>query len=490
MRRSRRHIQSSVLWAGAESIVNILAALCATLVVGRVIGPEAFGLASIAFLVGSFAELFVSALYEPVIQSRRLHRGLLDAAFAATLTSSAAIYLIILALAPLLANLYSQPRLTSLLAVQGMTCLFAGARCVPEAIMARKLRFRQIAARTIMAKVAGSLVSVAAALLGMGAWSIILGNVTFAFGAAAMVISMTKRLPRLTIGLGGAASLWSFGVFSLLDNLLWSATLRLFYFFVSYFQGLRALGELSIAFRINDAGWALILAIAGRLALPMLSRVADDRQQLEEAFLEGTRIVCLMVSPVFLGLALTSREIIDLLLGPAWPMASPALVAVCLVSECLAVRMLAPVAVKALGRPSRLIGYNVIGLIYMSAASIALRNFDFKTVLWAWISFGLVTVVCSLCMIQKLIGINWLTQLKPLGSAVLPSLGMCGVVYGVMILRLDLSVGVILLLKVALSGLAYISLLVALERPLLKRFVEGFIARGQPVTLRDTTKSH
>ena len=34
-------------------------------------------------------------------------------------------------------------------------------------------------------------------------------------------------------------------------------------------------------------------------------------------------MVCLVVAPVFLGLALTSREIVDLVLGPAWPLARP-----------------------------------------------------------------------------------------------------------------------------------------------------------------------
>jgi O-antigen/teichoic acid export membrane protein len=474
MRRSRRNIQSSVLWAGVESVVNILAALCVTLVVGRIIGPEEFGLASIAFLIGSFAELFVGTpFYEPLIQRRRLDRSLVDAAFTGMVATGAAVYLIILVSAPLFAWMYGLPELTTLLAVQGLTCLLLGVRGVPEAMMARKLRFSQIAVRTIIAKVASALVSVASALLWMGAWSIILGNVVFAVGTTAMVISMTKRMPRLTTRLSEVASLWRFGGLSLLDALLWGATPRLFNFFVSYFQGVRALGELSIAFRINDAGWTLIVAIAGRLALPMLSRVADDRERLERSFLQGTRIVYLVVSPIFLGLALTSREIIDLVLGPAWPLASPALVAVCLTSQCMVARMLAPATVKAIARPSLLILPSVIALLFITAGSIILRHADFRTFLWIWISFGVVLVICSLRALQKAIGTSWLTQLKPLGPAVLPSVGMSGLVYGVSMLGLSMPTWTMLLLKVAVGGLSYVSLLVVLERPLLTELLKG-----------------
>jgi len=340
-------------------------------------------------------------------------------------------------------------------------------------MMARKLRFGQIAVRTIIAKVASAVVSVAAALLGTGAWSIILGNVIFAFGTTAMVMAMTKRIPRLTTRLGEVASLWRFGMVSLLDALLWGATPRLFNFFVSYFQGVRALGELSIAFRINDAGWSLIVAIAGRLALPMLSRVADDRDRLERAFLQGTRIVYLVVSPIFLGIALTSREIIDLVLGPAWPLASPALVAVCLTSQCMVARMLAPPTIKAIARPSLLILPSVIALLFITAGCIILRHAAFNTFLWVWISFGAILVLCSLRALQKAIGTGWLTQLKPLGPAVLPSLGMCGVVYAAALLDLGLSTWAMLLLKAAVGGLTYISLVFVLERALLTELLKG-----------------
>src|SRR5664279_56126 len=124
--RLRRNIRRSVMWAGAESVINILAALCATLIVGRIIGPQEFGLAAVAFLIGSFAEIFVGTpFYEPLIQRRQLDASLVDAAFTAMVGTSAVVYMIILASAPLLAWIYDQPSLTGLLVVQGTTCLCA-----------------------------------------------------------------------------------------------------------------------------------------------------------------------------------------------------------------------------------------------------------------------------------------------------------------------------------------------------------------------------
>lgn len=478
MSRLRQNVRSSVVWAGVESSVNILAALCTTLVVGRIIGPTEFGLAAVAYLVGSLAEIFVVMPFvDPLIQRRRLDGSVVDAGFTAMAAAGVGIYLLILISAPLLAKLYDTPALAGLLAVQGMTCIFAGLRGVPEAMMARKLRFNLISIRSIVAKIASALVSLMAALLGMGAWSIILGNVAFAVGSTIMVFSLTKRIPKFVFLPHHMASLFAFGIFSLLEALLWTATSRLFGFFVGYFQGIRMLGELNIAFRINDTACSLIAAAVSRLALPMFSRVAEDRRRLEQAFLQGTRMVYLIVAPVFLGLAFTSREIVDLALGPDWHLASSALVAVCLFSLLIFARVLSHPTVKAVARPSLLIGPNVIGLLYIVAGSLVLRHAGFEATLGVWVSFGVVFVLCSLRMIQKAIGTDWLTQLKPLASAVIPSLGMCGGLYAVMMLEPAISVVAMLLLKIALGATIYLLLLVALERPLLIQI----LSRSAPV---------
>jgi O-antigen/teichoic acid export membrane protein len=479
MSRLRQNVRSSVAWAGVEGIVNVLAALCTTLFVARLIGPTEFGLAAIAYLLGTLAEIIVSTPFvDPLIQRRRLDRSLVDVVFTAMIMLGTGIYLFIVLAAPFVARLYHKPDLAALLIVQGTTCLFTGVRSVPEAVMARKLRFSQISARGIAAKFASTLVSVAAALLGLGAWSIILGNVAFAASATAMVLSMTKRMPRLAFSLGQVTSFVSFGVFSLLDALLWTATSRLFCFLVGYFQGLRALGELTVAFRMNDTACSLLLNVTNRLALPLLSRVADDRRQVERVFIRGTRVVCLVVVPVFLGLAFTSREIVYLTLGPDWHLASSALIAVCVFSLFNFARVLSHPTVKAVAKPSLLIAPNVIALIYVGAASFILRNAGFTAMLWVWMSFGVVFVLCSLRMVQLAIGTDWLTQLRPLASALLPLLGMSGALAVVEFLPVTASIGVILLLKIVVGGASYGLVVIAFERPLLVELLSRAPATG------------
>lgn len=475
----QRDLKSSFAWSAAESVMNVLAAVATTILVGRIIGPAAFGLAALAWLFGSLAEVLVTTpLVDPLIQRRRLDPPVVDTAFTVMLATGVLLYLLILAAAPLLAWLYAEPELTGLLAVQGTTCLLTAVRGVPEALLARELRFRALAIRGIIAKVAGALVAIGAASLHAGAWSVILGNVAFAAAATATIASIAPRWPRLAWLPQHARSLWSFGVFSVLDAFLWMATIRLFSVLAGYFHGTRALGELNFALRINDTLCAFMLAVTTRLALPIFSRVAQDPRQLEKVFLEGTRVAFLLVAPAFLGLAFVSREIISLALGPDWPFAAPSLVAACLFSLLNFSCVLGHSTVKAAGKPSLLIFPNLVGLAYILVGTVAVGHFRFEALLAVWTSWGVVFVVCSLRMVRKAIGTAWQKQLQPLAPSVVPSLLMCAVLYAITLVH-PAALVVTLLLKLALGGLTYLLAVAVLEKPLAMQIIRGTAQTGR-----------
>jgi PST family polysaccharide transporter len=351
---------------------------------------------------------------------------------------------------------------------------------VPEALLARKLRFNLISIRGIIAKIAGAAVSLTTALAGMGAWSIILGNVATAACSATMILFIVKRMPRLAYHPAQVRSLFSFGFFSLLDAVMWTAISRIFSFFIGYFYGVRILGQFNIAFRINDTVCGLIGSATTRLAFPMLSRISGDPRRIERDFLNGSRLVWVIVAPIFLGLAFTSSEIVDLTLGAEWQIASAALVAVCLFSLLNFSRLLAHPLVKAIGRPSLLMGPNVAGLAYIFVGCLAFREAGFHALLGLWTSFGIVFVVCSIHMVHRAIGTDWLTQIKPLLPATFPSLGMCLVLLVISATHPAISMVTLLFLKVGVGGTTYLLLLAAFQRPLLIQILGRSAPAGDP----------
>jgi O-antigen/teichoic acid export membrane protein len=72
--------KTSIAWVITENFVTIIAAFI-LIASARVMGPHAFGLASIAFFVGSLAETLVATPFaESLIQRRGLTASVIDTA--------------------------------------------------------------------------------------------------------------------------------------------------------------------------------------------------------------------------------------------------------------------------------------------------------------------------------------------------------------------------------------------------------------------------
>lgn len=461
----RLDIKSSFLWILAESGVTLLAALASVLFAARIIGPQEFGLASIAVFVGALAETLVATPFaEALIQRRTLNVDVLDTAFTAMTLAGIGVFLILCVASPLIAAIYGTPELIALICVQAATCILLGLRGAPEAYFSRKLRFKMLAKRGIAAKIASAVVAVGLALGGAGAWSIVLANLAFSSVSTLMVLAPLRRRPRLRLAKDELRELLGFGIFTLLDALLWTVTPRLFGFMVGYFQGLRAVGQLNIAFRINDTLCTLIAAFSTKMALPIFSQLAHDPMRLSRAFVEGTRLIFMISAPIFVGLALVSSEVVDLILGPDWRQAAVALAIVSLYSLFNFSRLLAHPMTKALGKPALLVRLHLVGLGFVSVATVATASYGFEAQLAVWGAFGAVFMVTSVYLLKSASGIGWREQLAPLCRPLLACLGMALAVTAIQPPLVQQPPLVALAVKLIVGVLAYGLLLVLVER--------------------------
>ncbi len=259
MSLGRLDLKAGFSWGAAEGAVTILASLLSVVVVARIVGPHAFGLASLTFLIVSFAELLVFVPFvDALIQRRRVTGAVLDSAFTAMLVAGLAVFAGVCALGPVLARLLDAPELPWLLVVQASTCLLVALRGAGEAHLARGLFFKALAVRNILAKAASAGVAVALALAGAGAWSLVIGNVAYGLAATLAVLATLRRRPRWRLDLAQVRSLLGAGAFHLADALLSMGAPRLFGVLVGLLHGVGAAGQAAFAFRIVDTVAGLV----------------------------------------------------------------------------------------------------------------------------------------------------------------------------------------------------------------------------------------
>lgn len=450
-----------------ESFVTLVSALLVTIWVARIIEPGPFGLAAIALFIGTIAETIVLTPFaEAIVRRRNLDVGVLDTAHTATVTLSLVVAAGTAASAPLFAEIYQQPDLAPLIAVQSLATLCHGLRSAPEAVLSRKMRFRALAKRGIAAKTLSAGLTIALALAGTGAWSLVVGNVAFAAISALLVSVSVPRRMRLRLRFSEAGELFTYGRFSLADALLSSAIPRVFGLLVGYFQGISAVGFLNIAFRVTEATSSLLHMISARMALPMFSRYATTPHQMEIAYATGTRMIAMASTPVFAGIAVMSPWIIALLLGEGWEESVLALTA-CSIFSCFHFsRILTQPALKALGKPAALMGPNIAGLVFIIASSLAASQGGLAAHLGLWAVYGPVYFALSAHALKVHAGISWDAQLAPLTGSTLSAGLMIAAVLSVAHYT-DLPDLQRALLQIGAGAITYVISILLLERKFL-----------------------
>lgn len=469
-----KHLRGSIIWGTAEAFVALFTAIVVSLAAGRIIGPEAFGLGSLAFLIVSLGETIIAMPFtEALVRRPFWSTRIIDAAFAGTLIAGSTVFAALFLLAPVFAGLLDQPDLTWLIRVQALTCLLLGIRGIPEAVFARKLRFKVLSRCNMAAKLVGGSLTIGLALAGFGAWCVVLGNVGFALVATLGLVLYQSRKPKFRPHWGYTRELTGFGVFSVADAFLGAATPRVFNVLLGYFYGVLPVGQTSIAFRINDGIGALLSMITVRLALPVLARVAHDREKLAQMLEQGLRMVFLVIGPVFVGMAFVSADLIAVLLGPGWEGAAIALIAVNCFSLLNFACVLFAASVKALGHPGRWVLVQGLGLPITGLGTILLAQMGvgIEGPLMLWPLFGLAYFLLGAFTLRRTSGIGYAAQLRPFKRIAAALTGM-----GLVLLAIDLTTDLpdiaALVIKIVAGAASYGVLILLLERSTLMTMIK------------------
>jgi O-antigen/teichoic acid export membrane protein len=415
-------------WAMIEALGVAAMSIVSLAIVARLLRPEEFGIVALGQAVTMLAQLVAGAgIGEALVQRRTVEARHLDTAFWALLLLGGAAFLASTVIALPLAAYYALPLLVPVIAVQAGSSLLGSLNAVPSAMLARDLRVRALALRTLLANATQLAVTVTLALLGFGLWSVVIGGMAQNATSTVVLWHAYAGRPGRQVSMRHLAELLRFGIPSMLEGFAWVVTVRLFAILVGILHGLEALGYLSFALRTTDLIGSLLDTMIGRFALPVLSRLQDDRARVREAFLLGTRAVTAISAPVFLGLLVTAPDWVVLIFGPHWRPAVPLVQIICFVSVIAFGRTLVGPCLKALGRPAAYLTPALAGCAAMLAATAATAGGDVIAAGWAWAARVAIVLPLGLHALQRATGISAADQAR----AMLPALASAGLMAAV-----------------------------------------------------------
>lgn len=285
----------------------------------RLVGPEWFGLLALGVVYVSFVEIFVTQGFgTALIQRRDLEDGHLDAAFWITMTMAGALMLTTLLLADWVASIFREPRLASILRWLSLSLLLAGLSAVPRAVLTREMKFRPLAARSLLATLTGGIIGLAMAWQGFGVWSLVAQQLSSAAVTTAVLWWATTWRPSFPPSRHHIRDLYGFATTITGENLLWFATNRTDQTVIALGFGAAALGPYALANRCVQLTMDAVATPVQVVALPAFSRIQAERDRVHSAFYRLTETLAAVALPTFCGIAVLAPTLVPVLFGPRW----------------------------------------------------------------------------------------------------------------------------------------------------------------------------
>lgn len=314
--------RSGAVWQGVAQALGKGIVLVTAIILARVLTPQEYGTVSLALVVIGYVEVMADGGVAQALVVMKRGRESARAALLLSLISAAALALAVVLLAPVLQNLLGWQGIAPLVQTLAVALLVTAFGAVPEALLRKELRFRRLTWVSVARSTANGIVTVALALSGVGAWSLVWGTLAgaVAFTVSAWVALRPERVPwqvwrsrraplrqTMRLGLPLAGS-----------QLLSRLHVDVDFLIIAGVLGAQALGYYTLAFRLPELLIINFFFVLSAVIYPLYAKAREQEGRLEKGYLTSVRIQSLYGVTAGAGLAVTAPALVPLVFGPQW----------------------------------------------------------------------------------------------------------------------------------------------------------------------------
>ncbi len=296
----------------------------ATVVLARLLMPADFGLVAMVTAITGLGQAFSDlGLSEATIQRPEISHKQVSNLFWVNVAVGLTLMLITVALAPVLAWFYREPRLKGITLVTSLIFLISGLRVQHNALLKRQMRFASLAIRDVAACVVAVPIAIAMALHGAGYWAIIALPLVLNFTAVAITWFMVRWMPGLPSRGAHVGSMIAFGGKVAASYVIINVNRSADAVLTGWYWGAGPLGLYSRAYNLLMLPVRQLSGPAGSVAIPAFSRIQNDPERFARYYLRAVNLIVWISAPMFAFLFVAAQPVIVLVLGKKWQEAAP-----------------------------------------------------------------------------------------------------------------------------------------------------------------------
>ena len=316
---SNNSVINSFFWKASERLLVQGLGILVQIILARLLLPEDFAKLAIISAIVNYLGLFVqSGLSVAVVQKKELTKEDLATLTTISLIVATILFICLFVSAPSISSFYKMDDLCWPIRVMGLSLFLYSFNSIQTGILQRKMMFRTIFFRSMLATPLSALIGIVMAYMGLGIWALI----AFSISNILIVVIFMSFIPELRLAFGfstqSAKELYSFSV-KILGTSLVSAggdtvrTLTIGKHFspnqLAYFD--RGLNYSGLVTQVVNTSLSSVL-------LPVFSRSQDDRQQLLFMARRSVKFTSFVMIPILVFVSMAAEPLVRVILTEKW----------------------------------------------------------------------------------------------------------------------------------------------------------------------------
>lgn len=413
---SNGNLKKGVIWSSISSFSRYVLQFGGIIILARLLSPSEYGIIGIMAVFISVADIVIDAgLCGAIIKKENVRDIDYSTLSTFNLIVSIIIYLIYYLSAPLLAEYYEQPTLTSLLRVYSLSILIFAITIAPKAKLTKSLRFKTLSLISIISGTLGLIAAIVLACNGYGPMSLVMQYLTNAIVSSILTLYFSKFHISFGFSKDSFVEQFSFGFNTTIANTLKSVSENIYNNIIGKTANLMQTGYFTQSLKLMNVPVGFFYSLIDGTYFPVLSQIHNEeefREKMKDVNNKTLSIVLLLFS---FGISL-NKEIVYILLGEKWIDMSWSLFMLLISGLFITWGNIGRNIIKSTGKTFLILKYESIVFIISILCLVSIYKLGYEVIVSSYLAISIIKSIYINYLAGKIIKYNLVEQIAPLRS--------------------------------------------------------------------------
>lgn len=346
-----KEIKKGFAWNFAEQVSFKMMQFIIQIVLTRMLMPEDYGLIALSLAFINFASVFVSAGWgSALIYKKDADSKDFSSVCWLSIIISVAIYVLLFFVAPLIADFYSDGRITLIVRIMSISLILGAFNSVQVSIVLKKLQFRKSFVGNVLGISVSAILGIVAALCGYGVWALVIQYISNRIIVTISFYFLIRWLPKLEFSIKSMKELFSYGWKLMATSMLSTLSVDIYSLVIGKSFSKTQLGTYDTGVKIPANLGNTVSTTIGTVLFPAFSKIQNNTSQIKNYLKKANQLSTFLVFPLLYFVAAMAEPLVKIIFTEKWIEAVPFLQIACFMYSFYPLHLANLQVTKAVGR--------------------------------------------------------------------------------------------------------------------------------------------